>query len=89
MALVLTMQTGEDFYVRDQRVTVHKIMSPTKFVLSKADGEQVTITDRRAVELFDKVFVSAGARGQDNQARVSIEADRAIPLVRGVNYRRA
>jgi hypothetical protein len=89
MALVLTLAEGEDFYVRDERVIVEEIKSPTAFNLRRcADGALLQVVEGKSVEGFKDVFFSAGARGQATIARVAIEAPRSVPLLRGENYRR-
>ena len=35
MPLVLTLNEGEDFYIRDDRVVLEKIHSPTEFSLRR------------------------------------------------------
>lgn len=88
MALVFQLNEGEDFYVVHEQVIVQTIVSPREFILHRVrDGENITIREGRAVEVFHNVYVSVGARGQSDMARVVIEAPRSISLLRGENYR--
>jgi hypothetical protein len=89
MPLVLTLSEGEDFYVRDNRVILEKIHSPTEFSLRRdRDNALIQIREGKPVELFRGVFVSAGARGQNDLSRIAIEAPRSVLILRGEVYRR-
>jgi sRNA-binding carbon storage regulator CsrA len=89
MALVLTLKVGEDFFVNHDQVLVQEIVSPTEFTLRRTrDGASIPVREGRAVEVFRGVFISVGARGQNDLARVAIEAPRNVMLLRGDNYRR-
>jgi hypothetical protein len=90
MALVFQLIAGEDFYVNHNRVVVESVVSPVEFVLLRTrDGAKIPIREGRAVEIFKGVFVSAGARGQSDAARVAIEAPHSVLLLRGDNYRKS
>ena len=89
MPLVLTLNEGEDFYIRDDRVVLEKIHSPTEFSLRRGrDNALIRIQEGRSVELFRGVFVTAGARGQLGLSRIAIEAPRSVLILRGDVYRR-
>jgi hypothetical protein len=90
MALVFQLTQGEDFYINHEQVVVQEIVSPNEFVLHRVrDGAGIRVREGRSVEIFKGVFVSVGARGQSDAARVSIEAPRTVLLLRGENYRRS
>jgi hypothetical protein len=90
MALVFQLTEGEDFYINHDQVVVRNIVSPLEFVLLRTrDGAVIRVREGKAVEIFKGVFVSVGARGQADAARVSIEAPRTVLLLRGENYRRS
>lgn len=89
MALVFQLIKGEDFYINHEQVVVQEIVSPAEFVLLRArDGAVIRVREGRSVEIFKGVFISVGARGQPDAARVSIEAPRNVLLLRGENYRK-
>ncbi len=88
MPLVLSLRVGQDFYVGDEQVVVHKVHDPRRFELRVACTDRVFgISDKEAVEIFDDVFVSAGDRPQNGLARVAIDAPREIEILRGERYR--
>jgi hypothetical protein len=90
MPLVLTLNEGEDFYIRDDRVVLEKIHSQTEFSLRRGrDNALIRIQEGRSVELFRGVFVTAGARGQLGLSRIAIEAPRSLPILRGDLYRQS
>ena len=88
MPLVLTLNEGEDFYIRDDRVVLEKIHSQTEFSLRRGrDNALIRIREGQPVALFRGVFVAAGARGQVGLSRIAIEAPRSLPILRGELYR--
>jgi len=88
MPLVLSLKTGQDFYVGEEQFYVHNVTADTQFVLRRAvNGDLFTITDERAVEIMADVFVSAGTKPDAVLARLAIEAPRRLAIVRGRLYR--
>lgn len=88
MALVLSLKEGQDFYVGDERFVVQAVIDETNFKLMRAaDGKSFHVTDSRAAEIIDDVFVSAGDRPAAILARVSIEAPPEKLILRGEKYR--
>jgi hypothetical protein len=85
MALVLMLRPGDDFAVytltRDRRpykpqwITLQSIESENAFTLRRqTDDAVISVAEGRSVELFRKLRVSVGSRGQLGLARVAIEA---------------
>jgi hypothetical protein len=88
MPLVMSLKTGDDFYVEDERVIVGAIHGRMHFeVQVEKTGSVFQVTDDEAQELFTDVFVSAGPRPASGIARVAIEAPREITILRGDRYR--
>ena len=86
MPLVLSLRTGDDFFVGDQQVVVGDILGVSRFEMTVvSSGRRYLVTDEQAVELHEiaNVFISAGDRPQQGVARVAIDAPRAIPVLRG------
>ena len=88
MPLVLSLRSGQDFYLDDSQVIVGKIHGVTKFDVTVAKtGKKHTITEEQATEIADDVFLSAGDNPQRGIARVAIDAPRSVKIVRGDKYR--
>ena len=90
MALVLSLHSGDDFYVADQQVVVGEILGDRKFrVRVASSGRIYTVSDEESTELREirDVFLSAGDRPQLGVARVAIDAPRSIPILRGDSAR--
>jgi hypothetical protein len=88
MALVLSLKEGQDFYVGPERFVVDSVIDETNFTLTRASDARVfKITDARAAEIADEVFVSAGDKPMAVLARVSIEAPPEKLILRGDKYR--
>jgi hypothetical protein len=88
MPLVLSLRSGQDFYVGDERFVVGAIRGSANFdVIADRSGRRHEITDARSTEIMNDVFVSAGDRPQTGLARVAIEAPQDILILRGEKYR--
>jgi hypothetical protein len=48
-------------------------------------GRRYDVTDKKATEIADDVFVSAGRRQQSSTARVTIDAPGELAVIRGSN----
>jgi hypothetical protein len=86
MPLVLSLHSGDDFYVADQQVVVGAVLGMSRFeVTVTSSGRKYVISDEEAVELREirDVFLSAGGRPQNGVARVAIDAPRSVLIVRG------
>ena len=86
MPLILSLHSGQDFYVGDLQVVIGNVLGVSQFeVTVPATGRKYTITDSEATELKEApdVFLSAGDRPQSGVARVAIDAPRSIPVLRG------
>ena len=67
MALVLSLHSGQDFYVGDEQVVVGAILGVSKFEVTVASsGRKYVVSDEEATELHEigDVFLSAGDRPQ-------------------------
>lgn len=88
MSLVLSLKEGEDFWVRDECVTVCGIKDGAHFsVIVGGTGKAQEITNAKAREIIPDVFVSAGGFYKYGMVRVVIEAPRSIEILRGDRYR--
>ena len=88
MPLVLSMKSGQDFYVGDQQVVIEKVRRDYTFdIIVTETGKRHTVTETEAVEVLDDVFVSAGDRPMAGLARVAIEAPPDVLILRGERYR--
>ena len=88
MPLVLSLRTGQDFYVGDEQLIVQTVRGSTCFDVRVAStGKVHEITNSQAAEVLDDVFVSAGDRPQPGLARVAIEAPSYLLILRGEKYR--
>ena len=86
MALVLRLRPGDDFFVAKERVIVGELLGGPRFTIRvERSGRAYEISDQESVELREvrDVFLSSGGRVQAGLARVTIEAPRAISIVRG------
>jgi hypothetical protein len=88
MPLVLSLKTGQDFYVGGERFVIGEVFSEAHFMVTRAStGESFEVTDLRATEILTDVFVSAGERPQAQLARVAIEAPSDVLVLRGDKFR--
>ena len=86
MALVLTLKTGQDFYVADTQVFVGRVVHERHFYLEVPSSKSsYEVTDQEAVEMREvpDVFFSAGDRSAPNLVRVAIDAPQEIAIMRG------
>jgi sRNA-binding carbon storage regulator CsrA len=86
VALVLSLHSGQDFYVGDEQVVVGAILGVSKFeVTVTSSGRKYVVSDEQATELTEigDVFLSAGDRPQAGVARIAIDAPRSITILRG------
>lgn len=88
MALILSLRTGEDFYVDEHRVRVREVHSNRHFVLETQDDTHWEIVQDRMSEILPQVFVSSGLSKNLDVARVVVDAPREIQILRGVAKRR-
>jgi sRNA-binding carbon storage regulator CsrA len=86
MPLVLSLRTGDDFFVGDQHVVIGEVLNEGRFEMTvMSSGRHYLVSDEQAVELEEiaDVFISSGDRPQHGVARVAIDAPRSIPVLRG------
>ena len=86
MPLVLSLRSGDDFFVGDQHVVIGEVLNEGRFEMTvMSTGRRYLVSDEQAVELEEiaDVFISSGDRPQHGIARVAIDAPRAIPVLRG------
>lgn len=87
MALVMTLKEGEEFYIGDVPYVVDEITGRTSFVVMECDGgKRWAVTDQRATEISDDVFLSAGVSHTSNLVRLAFDAPRSLPILRGSRY---
>lgn len=60
MPLILTLRVGHDFYADDKRVVVSKVHTSMRYELRTHDNRTIQITDDKAVEVYEGVYVQAG-----------------------------
>ena len=82
MALVLSLREGDLARTGDIDTKVSQVRGHTDFDLTVDGGRPRAISDRRATELVDNVFVSAGPRSSAGFVRVAFDAPRAIRISR-------
>lgn len=82
MALVLSLREGDQVRIGDVVASVTEVRSHDDFDMTVAGGRPRSISDRRATELVDDVFVSAGPKVSAGLVRVAFEAPRAVRIVR-------
>ena len=90
MPLVLSLRSGQDFYVGDEQIVVGEILGLSRLTVTvPSTGRTYEISDQEATELRElpNVFLSAGDRPQGGVARVAIEAPREVSILRGDAYR--
>lgn len=88
MSLVLSLHSGDDFFVDGQRVVVENAVAANDFELVvEATAERFKIDDKVAKEILPEVFVSAGEYFQFGYIRAVIDAPRSILILRGDKYR--
>lgn len=89
MALVLTLSKGQDFYVGQERFVVTGVYGEQQFGLCRdSTGQMFEVTETRATEIMEDVFVSAGERRPSaGSVRIAIEAPPTMLVLRGERYR--
>jgi len=87
VALVLSLKHGEHFWVAHAKVTVGEIVDAKLFWLEVEGGQKHRVTDDRATEIMDDVFVSSGDMFNLGLLRVVIDAPRSIEILRDERYR--
>ena len=88
MALVLSLKEGQDFYVGDQQFVIDAIHADVFFRIKHPDsGRTFEVSNTRATEVLDDVFVSAGDKPMAQSVRVAIEAPANLLVLRGPKYR--
>jgi len=75
MALILGVEVGSVFYIQDTPVEVVSLQDYSLIKL-KTGGVDYVITDKQAVEIYPRVFVSCGrpSQTQIERHRVLVEA---------------
>ena len=88
MALVLGMQEGRSFYLADTKVTVEKISSPTRAILSVNGAiiQKMTIGPNHRTELLPGIYASIGTDSTVDQIKVVLEAPRTVKILRDNLY---
>ena len=82
MALVLSLREGDQVRIGDVIASVTAVRAHDDFDMTVVGDRPRAITDRRATEIVDDVFVSAGPRISAGFVRVAFEAPRDIRIVR-------
>jgi hypothetical protein len=96
MALVLTLRTGQDFFVGEVCFVVEEVLSPVRFRLHEfpsghgglTQPRSFEITDARATEIMPDVLVAAGCNAPKASARIVIEAPPEVLILRGATKRK-
>lgn len=96
MALVLEIQKGRGFYVKDTKVTVEEIYSPSRFKLMVHDphmSKMMEITNRTQTEIMPEVYVQAGKDQTDMRGgmlcKIAITAPPSVKILRDTLYEKA
>lgn len=91
MALILTFQEGEGFYVGDRRWFVESFDDAGIWLIgppvSGSAPQRIRITEKEAVEIEPNVLVSEGFIPEMG-CRLVLEAPREIAILRDELYRR-
>jgi sRNA-binding carbon storage regulator CsrA len=82
MALILTLDVDESFFLNEVEVKVVKVYRNHHFVLETQDGTHHEIVLDRMAEVMPDVFVSSGNRAGPGLARVVIDAPPEIKIRR-------
>ena len=92
MALVLEVRKGKGLYVKDRKVTVERIYSPSRFAVMIHDPHLprlVEIRNNVQTELFPGVFAQAGrdhTKGDGKSCKIAITAPQHIRILREELY---
>ena len=96
MALVLEIHRGRGFYVKDTKVTVEQIFTPSRFqvmVHSKSGlSTLMEVNNKQKTEILPDVYVQAG-RDQNNRGgdlcKIAITAPPNVKILRDTLYEKA
>ena len=96
MALVLEIGLGRGFYVKDTKVTVEKIYSPSRFQVMVHGGAGLSrlmeVRNNVQTEILPEVYVQAG-RDQDSgtaeACKIAITAPPQIKILRDTLYEKS
>jgi negative regulator of genetic competence, sporulation and motility len=84
MSLVLSLKRGGVFRVGPMTFVIDHIHKGVDFVVrDEQTGKTHDISDKKATEIADDVFVSAGKRQQSSTARITIDAPEEMVVLRG------
>ena len=98
MALVLMMQEGRSFYLNDLRVTVEKIITPTRATLTVNGAiiQKMTIGPNHRTELMPGIYAQIGMTEENQEkvtdetpldtVKIALEAPRNIKILRDNLY---
>lgn len=87
MALILSVSVGEDIHIAGQVIYVEMIYGDGNCTLRVRD-EIVAVGDRRSIEIFPEVMVSAGRLGKNPRyIQLNFRAPRDIDIERGRRLR--
>lgn len=95
MALVFEITKGRGFYVRDTKVTVEKIYSPSRFQVMVHDphmSKLMEVGNNVQTEILPEVFVQAGRDGttwEQDSCKIAITAPPQIKILRDNLYEQA
>jgi hypothetical protein len=90
MPLVLELIPGEDFFVRDDGFELVEIHDEQACTIARArDGHRFRLSTDKKCTIAVGVQAYVGTRGQLGLARVAIDAERSIRILRGNLYRAA
>ncbi len=89
MALILSLDEGDDLFVDDQRIVINNIRGDGDIDIY-VNGKAMQIGDAEMTEVFPSVFISAGLLSNNPSGiRLAIKAPRSMVILRGTLYRRA
>lgn len=88
MALVLGIQEGRAFYLKDLKVSVEKIETPTrvKVMIHGSINQIKTLGPNNRTELIPGIYASLGTDSSIDQAKIALEAPRNIKILRDNLY---
>lgn len=89
MGLVISLRTGEDFFIADERYVLSGITGTTVRLERPRDGAAFEITNDEMREIEPDVLVQTGDRMTTRAARVRIDAPRSKTILIGPKYRMA
>ena len=89
MGLVISLRTGEDFFIADERYVLSAIAGTTVRIERRRDGAAFEITNDELREIEPEVLLQTGDRMTTRAARVRIDAPRSKTILMGPKYRMA